>query len=189
VTTFDEAAIALKCGVDVVVAQGPQAGGHRATFDQLATPPVARLDDLVAALTAKVDCPVVAAGGLATTADVERVRGAGAVAAQVGTALLLADEAGTTAVHRSALRDPQFDQTVVTRVFTGRYARSLRNRFIDEHDQDAILGFPAVAKITGPILAAAVRNGDPHGTSLWAGIAFKDAETGSAVDIVRKLAA
>jgi nitronate monooxygenase len=189
VTTFDEAAIALKCGVDVVVAQGPKAGGHRATFDQLAMPPIAALDDLVAALTAKVDCPVVAAGGLATTADVERVRGAGAVAAQIGTALLLADEAGTTAVHRSALRDPQFDQTVVTRVFTGRYARSLRNRFIDEHDQDAIFGFPAVARITGPVLAAAVRNGDSHGTSLWAGIAFKDAETGSAVDIVRKLAA
>lgn len=110
------------------------------------------------------------------------------MAAQVGTALLLVDEAGTTAVHRSALRDPQFDQTVVTRVFTGRYARSLRNRFIDEHDQDAILGFPAVARITGPILAAAVRNGDPHGTSLWAGIAFKDAETGPAFDIVRTLA-
>jgi nitronate monooxygenase len=189
VTSVDEAVIALNCGVDAVVAQGPGAGGHRATFDQLATPPAATLEDLVAALTAEVDCPVVAAGGLATTADVQRVRGAGAVAAQIGTALLLANEAGTNSVHRAALRDPQFDRTVVTRVFTGRYARSLRNRFIDEHDQDAIFGFPAVARMTGPILAAAVRNGDPHGTSLWAGIAFKDAQTGSAVDIVRKLAA
>jgi nitronate monooxygenase len=188
VTSVDEAAIALGCGVDAVVAQGPGAGGHRATFDQLATPPVATLDDLLVTLTAKFDCPVVAAGGLATAADVERVRTAGAVAAQVGTALLLADEAGTNPVHRAALRDPQFDQTVLTRVFTGRYARSLRNRFIDEHDQDAIVGFPAVARITGPILAAAVRSGDPHGTSLWAGIAFKDAKTGSAVDIVRELA-
>jgi nitronate monooxygenase len=74
VTTFDEAAIALKCGVDVVVAQGPKAGGHRATFDQLAMPPIATLDDLVAALTATVDCPVVAAGGLATTAPLPRGR-------------------------------------------------------------------------------------------------------------------
>jgi nitronate monooxygenase len=189
VTSFDEAAIALSCGVDAVVAQGPQAGGHRATFDQLAAPPVATLDDLLAALSAKVDCPVVAAGGLATTADVERVRGAGAVAAQVGTALLLADEAGTNPVHRAALAHPQFDQTVVTRVFTGRYARSLRNRFIDEHDKDAIAGFPAVARITGPVLAAAVRRADPHGTSLWAGTAFKDAKTGPAAEIVRELAA
>lgn len=78
---------------------------------------------------------------------------------------------------------------MLTRVFTGRYARSFRNRFIDEQNQDATVGFPAVARITGPILGAAVRNGDPHGTSLWAGIAFKAAKTGSAVDIVRELAA
>jgi nitronate monooxygenase len=189
VTTVDEAVIALKCGVDAVVAQGPDAGGHRVTFDPFATPSVTPLDDLVVALTTGLDCPVVAAGGLVAAADVKRVRDAGAVAAQVGTALLLADEAGTNPVHRAALRDPQFDQTVVTRAFTGRYARSLRNRFIDEHERDAIFGFPEVLRITGPVLAAAVRIGDPHGTSLWAGAAFKDAKTGSAADIVRELAA
>lgn len=189
VTTVDEAVTARKCGVDAMVAQGPDAGGHRATFDPFATPSEAALDDLVAALKAGLDCPVIAAGGIAAASDVKRVRDVGAVSAQVGTALLLADEAGTNPVHRAALRDPQFDQTVVTRAFTGRYARSLRNRFIDEHEQDAIFGFPEVIKMTAPVLAAAVRIGDPHGTSLWAGTAFKDAKTGSAVDIVRELAA
>ena len=112
-----------------------------------------------------------------------------ATAAQIGTALLLADEAGTNLVHRAALRDPQFDQTVITRAFTGRYARALRNRFIDEHERDAISGFPEVASMTAPVLAAAARTGDPHGTSLWAGTAFRHTKTGSAVDIVRELAA
>jgi nitronate monooxygenase len=189
VTTVDEAAIALGCGVDAVVAQGPSAGGHRATFDPLVAPPDDRLDDLVAALIAGVDCLVVAAGGIATATDVRRVRDVGATAAQIGTALLLADEAGTNPVHRAALCDPQFDQTVITRAFTGRYARALRNRFTDEHEQDAINGFPEVARMTAPVLAAAVRIGDPHGTSLWAGAAFRHAKTGSAVDIVRELAA
>ena len=189
VTTVDEAERALSCGVDAVVAQGPRAGGHRATFDPLAVPADAPLDDLVAALIAGVDCPVVAAGGIATATDVMRVRCAGATAAQIGTALLLADEAGTNLVHRAALRDPQFDQTVITRAFTGRYARALRNRFIDEHERDAISGFPEVARMTAPVLAAAARTGDPHGTSLWAGTAFRHTKTGSAVDIVRELAA
>ncbi len=81
-------------------------------------------------------------------------------------------------MHRAALRDPQFDQTVITRVFTGRYARALRNRFIDEHERDAIYGFPEVARMTAPVLAAAVRTGDPHGTSLWAGTAFPTREAG-----------
>ena len=111
------------------------------------------------------------------------------MAVQIGTAFLLADEAGTNPVHRAALRDPQFTHTVLTRAVTGRYARALRNRFIDEHECDAIFGFPEVARMTAPVQAAAVRIGDPHGTSLWAGAAFRHAKTGSAVDIVRDLAA
>jgi nitronate monooxygenase len=189
VTTVGEAELAVGCGVDAVVAQGPRAGGHRATFDPLAVPTDTPLDDLVAALIAGIDCPVVAAGGIATATDVLRVRCVGATAAQIGTALLLADEAGTDPVHRAALRDPQFDRTVITRAFTGRYARTLRNRFVDEHSQHAISGFPEVAKMTAPILAAAARCGDPHGTCLWAGTGFRHAKTGSAVDIVRELAA
>lgn len=188
ITTLREAEIALLCGVDAVVAQGPCAGGHRATFDPLAAPADDLLDELLAALTFGLDCPVVAAGGLATAGDVQRVRDSGATAAQIGTALLRADEAGTHPVHRAALCDAQFDQTAVTRVFTGRYARAVRNRFMNEHEQDALFGFPEVAMMTGPIQAAALKFGDPHGVALWAGVAFKHAKKGSAVDIVRDLA-
>lgn len=188
VTTVREAIIAVSCGADAVVAQGPAAGGHRATFDAFAAPPRDPLDELVTALATCLDCPVVAAGGIATPRDVRRLRDAGATAVQVGTALLLTDEAGTNPVHRAALRDPQFTQTVVTRAFTGRYARALRNRFIDHHEADAIFGFPQVAMMTAPIQAAAMKLGDPHGAALWAGAAFQHVKTGSAVDLVRELA-
>jgi nitronate monooxygenase len=165
-----------------------QAGGHRATFDPLATPAEDPLDDLVSALVACFDCPVVAAGGLGTAAAVRRVHDAGASAVQVGTAFLLADEAGTNPVHRAALRDPQFTETVVTRAFTGRYARALRNRFIDKHDAHAVFGFPHAAMITAPLQAAAVKLGDPHGAGMWTGAAYRNVRTGSATDIVRELA-
>jgi nitronate monooxygenase len=188
VTTVREAVIALSCGVDALVAQGPDAGGHRATFDALAAPPGDSLDDLVAALVACFDCPVVAAGGLGTPRDLARVREAGAAAVQLGTALLLADEAGTNPVHRSALRAPQFSKTVLTRAFTGRYARALPNRFIAEHEPDAIFGFPQVAMITAPIQAAAVKAGDPNGVALWAGNSFHHTKTAPAADIVHALA-
>ena len=188
VTAVREAVIALSCGVDALVAQGPDAGGHRATFDPLATPPRDSLDDLVTALVACFDCPVVAAGGLGTSADVRRVRQAGAAAVQLGTAFLLTDEAGTHPVHRAALCDPQFSKTVVTRAFTGRYARALHNRFIDGHEAHAVFAFPQVAMMTAPLQAAALKVGDPHGAALWAGAGFATAKRGSARDVVRDLA-
>ena len=187
VTTLDEADAALASGVDVLVAQGPCAGGHRATFDPAAVPTDEPLSELLAALVARVDIPVVAAGGLATSNDVKRAIDLGAVAAQCGTAFLLADEAGTNPVHRAALKDPQFTETVLTRAFTGRYARGLRNRFIEEHDDEALFGFPEVGRLTAPVQLASVRAGDPHGTSLWAGVAFRQAKRASATEIMGDL--
>ncbi|WAJ47591.1 nitronate monooxygenase [Mycobacterium sp. Aquia_216] len=188
VTTVREALIAISFGANALVAQGPDAGGHRATFDARTTPPGDPLDDLVPTLVACFDCPVVAAGGLGTPAAVRRARDLGATAVQLGTAFLLADEAGTNPVHRAALRDPQFTETVMTRAFTGRYARALRNRFVDKHDAHAIFGFPHAAMITGPIQAAAVKLGDPHGVGMWTGAAFRNVRAGSATDIVQELA-
>jgi nitronate monooxygenase len=189
VTTVREAMIALNCGADALVVQGPDAGGHRATFDPFAVPPDDSLDDLVSMLAYCFDYPIVAAGGLGTRRDVSRLRDAGAAAVQLGTAFLLADEAGTNPVHRAALVDPQFNRTVLTRAFTGRYGRALRNRFIDQHEPQAIVGFPQVAGMTASIQSAAVKRGDPHGAALWAGAAFRHAKKVSAADIVRELAA
>ncbi|WP_326545787.1 nitronate monooxygenase [Mycolicibacterium sp. ND9-15] len=188
VTTVAEAQQAVARGVDTVAAQGPAAGGHRGTFDPAALPSDVPLDTLLASLIASVDVPVVAAGGLMTAEDVARVRRAGAVAAQLGTAFLLADEAGSSAVHRAALQDEAFTETAVTKAFSGRYARGLHNRFIDEHDAEAPFGYPEVHYLTSPLRAAAVRAGDPQGVNVWAGTGFREARTGSVADIMHTLA-
>ncbi|MCG7597391.1 nitronate monooxygenase [Mycobacterium sp. PSTR-4-N] len=187
ITTLAEAHEAADRGVDVLVAQGPAAGGHRGTFDAQSRPAEQPLDDLLAAITAVLDLPVVAAGGLMTAADVARVRRGGAVAAQLGTAFLLADEAGSSPVHRAALVSPEFTETVVTKAFSGRYARGLRNRFVDDHDAQAPLAYPQVHYLTSPLRAAAVRAGDPHGTNIWAGTGFRLAEPAPAAAIIEKL--
>ncbi|MGE2722998.1 nitronate monooxygenase [Mycolicibacterium celeriflavum] len=187
VTTPGEARQAVERGVDAVAVQGPGAGGHRGTFDPTAQPSEIPLDELLGAVIAGVDVPVVAAGGLMSAQDVDRVRRAGAVAAQLGTAFLLADESGSSAVHRAALQDRAFTETVVTKAFSGRYARGLRNRFVDDHEGQAPLGYPEVHYLTSPLRAAAVRAGDPHGVNVWAGTGFREAAPGSVAEIMSRL--
>ena len=100
----------------------------------------------------------------------------------------LADEAGSSPVHRGALQDSQSAETAVTRCFSGRYARGLRNRFIEDHDGAAPFGYPEIHHMTSPLRAAAVRAGDPHGTNVWAGTGFKKARAASVADIISDLA-
>lgn len=188
VTSVDEADAALACGVDAIAVQGPSAGGHRGTFDPVAEPNSQPLPELLAAALTRVSVPVIAAGGLINADDVDRVIKAGAVAAQLGTAFLLADESGSSPVHRAALRDPQFTETVVTKSFSGRYARGLRNRFVDDHEAQAPFGYPEIHYLTGPLRAGSVRAGDPHGTNIWAGTGFPSIRTGSVAGIMKSLA-
>ncbi|HUO38446.1 MAG TPA: nitronate monooxygenase, partial [Mycobacterium sp.] len=185
VTTLPEAEMAVGRGVDALVVQGPEAGGHRGTYDPTARPGGPPLAELLLEVLSALDLPVIAAGGLMTAADVDGVLRAGAVAAQLGTAFLLADEAGSTPVHRAALTDEGFTETVVTRAFTGRYARGLRNRFIDEHEAEAPLGYPEVHYLTSPVRAACVRAGDPQAVNVWAGTGFRKARAGSVATIIQ----
>ncbi len=187
ITTVEEARMAAELGVDTLVVQGPSAGGHRGTYDPTAEPSDQPLLDLLAAVRQLTTVPLVAAGGLMTAEDVDGVLRAGAVAAQLGTAFLLADEAGTSPVHRAALQDRQFTETIVTKAFSGRYARGLRNRFIRVHEEQAPFGYPQIHYLTSPVRAAAVRAGDPHGTNVWAGTGFSKAIAAPVAAIVREL--
>lgn len=190
VTSAYEAGIAIGHGADGLVIQGPDAGGHRGTFAPDVPPGTESLEDLLSEISAAhTDVPLVAAGGLGTAADVAGVLRHGAVAAQVGTALLLCDEAGTNEVYRAALQHPEFGNTIVTSAFSGRYARGLENDFTRALDDVAPLGYPEINHMTAPIRAAAVALGDPHGTNLWAGTAYRTIHPGPAADIVAELAA
>src|SRR5260370_31047136 len=155
VTTVAEAKMAVARGIDALIVQGPAAGGHHATFDPATLPCDTPLLQLLTAICVDADVPVVASGGLATADDIARVLAAGAVAAQLGTAFLLADEAGTHPTHRAALRDKAFAETVVTRASTGRYARALRNRFVDRYGKKAPFGFQQTGLVTAPLQSPA----------------------------------
>ncbi|UWX95888.1 nitronate monooxygenase [Arthrobacter zhaoxinii] len=192
VTTAGEAALAAAAGAGILCLQGPEAGGHRGTFDAAAEPPAQPLEDLVRAVrsagsSAGSDVELIAAGGICTSAKARTLLEAGADAVQIGTALLLSPEAGTSGVHRAALQDPQFTETALTRAFSGRTARGLANRFMAEHS-DAPAAYPLVNQITKALRAQAAAAGDPHGTSLWAGTGYRSAAPEPAAAVVGRIA-
>lgn len=186
VTSAAAARQAAEAGVSALCVQGLEAGGHRSTFTVAEEPEAGPLLDLIREVRAVTDLPVVAAGGLMDAGDVAGVLAAGAVAAQCGTAFLLADEAGTSPTHRAALVDPAFTATRVTRAFSGRYARGLANAWMDEF-ADAPAAYPAVNQVTSPVRKAAAESGDAQYTHLWAGVGWKRARAGSAVEILARL--
>lgn len=186
VTTVDEAREAVARGAASLAVQGPEAGGHRGTWDLDAEPDRRPMLDLLAAVVAAVDVPVVAGGGVGDAGAVSAVLAAGAVAAQVGSAYLLADEAGTRPVHRAALTDPAMGPTAVTRAYTGRWARGLANRFMADH-ADAPAGYPQLHHLTAPLRAAAAAAGDAQVAHLWAGTGHAAARSAPAAEITRAL--
>jgi nitronate monooxygenase len=130
--------------------------------------------------------PLVASGGIATAAAVRAALALGASAAQVGTAFMRAPEAGTSQAHRDALASDR--PTALTRAFSGRLARGIRNRFMDEHP-DAPLAYPEIHHATAPVRAAARKAGDADLINLWAGEAHALAQELPAAEIVKRLSA
>ncbi|MEJ3652693.1 nitronate monooxygenase [Actinomycetes bacterium KLBMP 9759] len=171
VSSPDEARVATAVGADVLVVQGMEAGAHRGVHsDDPAHPQGGETFGLVALLrlvASVTDRPLIAAGGIMDGAGIAAVLAAGAVAAQLGTAFLRCPEAGTTPAHRAALAAAKAE-TVITRAFTGRPARGIRNPFLDEHTSAAPAAYPQLHHMTKPIRAL----GDPDSMSLWAGQAY-----------------
>lgn len=187
VTTPAEARAAADSGVDGLIAQGPAAGGHSGTWDpdrEILDAPTA---GVLAAVLAETGLPVVAAGGVDGPAAVAELLAGGAAAVAVGTLLLRTDEAGTSETHRDALASGAFRETAITRAFTGRPARALRNGFLDRHDAHAITGYPAVHHLTRELRRAAAVAGDADRVHLWAGTGYRAARTGPVADTLRAL--
>lgn len=187
VTSPEEARTAQTLGVDGLVVQGPRAGGHSAVHDPTLTPGDAETADVVRRVAEAVRLPIIGAGGVDGPEAVQRVLDAGAEAAAVGTLLLRTDEAGTSPTHRAALGDPSFGETTLTRSFTGRPARALRNGFIDRHEASAPTAYPALHHLTKGIRQAAGKAGDADRLHLWAGTGWRSAPTGPAADVIEWL--
>ncbi len=188
VTNAAEARAAADAGADMLAVQGWAAGAHSATLTPSRFPEPVPTAALVAMIKDVTGLPVIAAGGLATPVQVAEVINAGAQAVRVGTAFLRTTESGASAVHQAAIADRSRSETVLTRSFSGRPARGIRNRFIDEYDAIAPSGYPALHYLTSPIRKAAAAAGDPEAVHLWAGTGYRQAAAGQAADVLRTLA-
>jgi len=198
VTSVPEARAAVAAGADLLVVQGTEAGGHQGSFatgqtaaDQAGeiAPNHRPLLATLAELRETVGLPMIGTGGVMSGADAAAVLNAGAVAVQIGTALLCTPEAGTSAVYRQSLRDPSFADTIVTRAYSGRYARGLANRFALTHHAQAPQAYPEVHQLTRPLRAAATRAGDAGVPNLWAGTGWRQLTVEPAAAIVGRIAA
>ncbi len=122
-----------------------------------------------------------------TAARVRELLAGGAVAMQLGTAFLRSPESGASQLHKDALASGRFAGTAVTRAFSGRYARGLENRFIRDHDPDAVAAYPEINLTTRPLRAAALAAGDPEALSLWAGTGYTEATELAAAEVIAGL--
>ncbi len=170
-TTVDEARWLAARGVDAVIAQGLEAGGHRGMFltDELSTQ-VGTLA-LVRQIVKAVDVPVIAAGGIADAQGVRAALALGAAGVQVGTAYLLCPEATTGKVHRAALKSEAARHTALTNLFTGRPARGIVNRLMRELGpmSDKPPAFPLATAAIAPLRAQAEARGSGDFSPLWSG--------------------
>ncbi len=189
-TTVDEARWLEARGVDVIIAQGLDAGGHRGMFlsDDLTTQmgTFALLPQIVRA----VRVPVVAAGGIADAAGVRAALALGAAGVQVGTAYLLCPEATTSAIHRAALQSEAGRHTALTNLYTGRPARGILTRLMREQGPLSHLApaFPQATSAVAPLRAKAEAAGSGDFSPLWAGQNASGCRAVPAAQLTRELA-
>lgn len=172
-TNLEEAQQLVDAGYDIIVAQGFEAGGHRGTFDIKKYPNGCSIGllSLVQEFLENLDVPIVAAGGISNKAQVDALLSMGAAGVQLGTKFLVAAEAGTNSAYRRAVIKSSAVDTVITKAFSGRAARAIRNRFIQEVEASnaELLPFPIQNELTKDIRSASKEFTKAEFQSLWAG--------------------
>jgi nitronate monooxygenase len=188
-TTVDEAIELEAAGVNAVIAQGSEAGGHRGTFAAEFSAAMVGVMALVPQTVDAVRIPVVAAGGIMDGRGIAAALTLGASGVQMGTAFLTCDEAGPPAVYKERILKAREHETRVTRTFSGRPARGIVNRLMEEVDAAAseIAPFPIQNALTRPIRSAAAQQGKADYLSLWAGQGLRLARRAKAGNLVAQL--
>jgi len=189
-TTLDEARYLEAHGVDVIIAQGSEAGGHRGMFLNEDLNSQVGTFTLVQQIVRTCKAPVIAAGGFADARGVKAVMARGAAGVQVGTAYLFCPEATTNPLHRAALKSDAARTTAITNLFTGRPARGIVNRLMREigHVNPAAPAFPLAATAIFALRSQAEPRGVSDFTSMWAGQNATACREISAADLTRQLA-
>jgi nitronate monooxygenase len=188
-TTVEEGNALEAAGVDSIVAQGEEAGAHRGSFLSSFKASMTPVRALMRGLLKAVKIPVVASGGLMDGKDIAEMLALGAAAAQLGTAFLPCPECGAPQAYKDAVLGAKADTTTVTRAFSGRPARGLRNKFIDDVPEAAILPFGQQNDLTRPMRGAAGKQGVADYLSLWAGRGVTRARQMPAAELVKTLVA
>ena len=170
-STPEEGAALQEAGVDAIVASGFEAGGHRGSFLRAAEDSLTGTFSLVPQIVDRVNVPVIAAGGIADARGVVAALALGAEAVQMGTVFLACEESGASRLHRQALREKKAGHTVLTKGFTGRLARGIHNRLLEELNQSGteILPYPLQRGLVRNLSIAAEAAGRSDLLPLWAG--------------------
>jgi nitronate monooxygenase len=191
-TTVEEALALEQGGVDAIVTQGSEAGGHRSTFSGPFDTGMVGILALVPQVVDAVTVPVIASGGIMDGRGIAAALALGASAVQMGTAFLTCDEAGIPNTYKDAILRAREQETRLTRAFSGRPARGIVNRFMTEIERAdapaAILPFPLQNALTRPLRNAAARQGRVDYLSLWAGQGVRLARRQPAATLIARLA-
>ncbi|WP_245890121.1 NAD(P)H-dependent flavin oxidoreductase [Rummeliibacillus pycnus] len=184
-TTVEEALLVQDCGLDAVVIQGEEAGGHRGSF----TEPVelVTLHELLEGVNGKVKIPVIAAGGIATKKQVQEALESGAEAVQIGTAFIVSEESGAPEIHKKQILNAEEDVTALTKVFSGKLARGIENDFMVFMEDNTIAPYPYQNDLTMSIRKRAQEFGISSLMAMWAGRNLHLVEAGNVQEIVTRL--
>ncbi len=186
-TTVEEAVALTEIGVDAVVAQGSEAGGHRGSFARPFEASMIGTMALVPQVVDAVSVPVVASGGIMDGRGIAAALALGAGAVQMGTAFLTCEEAGIPEAYKQAILAARAHETRITRAFSGRPARGIVNRLMAEVGDGDVPGFPLQNALTRPLRTEAGKRGRAEFLSLWAGQGLGLARRQSAAALMKRL--
>lgn len=188
-TTLEEALMLENRGIDCVIAQGIEAGGHRGSFLNIDVEAQQNTADLLSAIVGRIKTPVIAAGGIFDSSGIKSSFDLGAGAVQIGSAFICSHESLAIPSYKSALTNSREEDSILTRVFSGRWARGLRNIFIKELEKSKldIPDYPLQVVLTSSIRSAAIASDNNNFTALWAGRNARMAEFKAAKEILLQL--
>lgn len=188
-TNLVEAQLLEQNNIDFIVAQGKEAGGHRGTFMTNVDEGLIQLNELIPRLKSVIKTPIIAAGGIMTKEDIAEMTAAGAIAVQMGTAFLCCNESGAHPAYKNILLNSNEDLTVLTRAFSGKTARGIKNEFIEkmQNHENIILDYPIQNSLTISMRKAAQEKNNTHLMSMWAGSGMKFCTKLRAEELIRQL--
>ncbi|MGG1675517.1 NAD(P)H-dependent flavin oxidoreductase [Neobacillus sp. NRS-1170] len=188
-TTVSEAIINEKAGMDAVVVQGTEAGGHRGTFHNENKHSLIGLMSLLPQVADQISIPIIAAGGIMDGRGFIAAKSLGALGVQMGSAFLVCEESSANKIHKEAIIQASEEQIVVTKAFSGKMARGVNNRFIEKLSiyEDGLPDYPIQNELTKAIRKNSAATGNPEYMSLWAGQSPRLARKLCASDLINQI--